>query len=503
MKKVTIGACLLMIISLASGLAQETQPTPPAAKKECQKSECAKTECPKTQAKAKANCEKAQCDKEKCAKAACDKAKCDKAVAAKATTVAKKSDCPKCKDGKCDKEKCAKANCEKTKCDSSKDAKAVATKAGTIAKADTPKAKCACTKCDCPKGKCASGKCEKCNAANKVATATAKCTKCPDGKCKCDKSQGACTQCHQGTSRTAAMQATQKSAAKDAKNEALIARKKAFAKMKKLHALEDNQAKARAIELLLKDGKVEWLDPNLKIEVPDVELLRLRNWQDLQGHPEIHSFPATPAYQLGIIVNPENGKLVVTDLAKGSPAEKAGFKKGDQIIAVNRIRLNSLEALRSIVSAAGSQPLHVSVQRGDKTETINVTPQKSEASAQLPNKFLEQKNRLMALKATELKKKAVQVPTRPKNIKPQGQPAPSKLTRPSQPPRSSVRPSARPAGQAQPSRTDRRSVVLPPSGASRPTSPRPTPVQRDKNPNAEVERLLKELLKEVKELKQK
>ncbi|QEH40078.1 pepsin/retropepsin-like aspartic protease family protein [Chitinophaga sp. XS-30] len=58
----------------------------------------------------------------------------------------------------------------------------------------------------------------------------------------------------------------------------------------------------------------------------------------------------------GLIIYLIDGRIEVTDVIKGSPAEKAGFKKGDFILAVNNNFSNSLQVYRDQLKNIGTRP---------------------------------------------------------------------------------------------------------------------------------------------------
>lgn len=65
----------------------------------------------------------------------------------------------------------------------------------------------------------------------------------------------------------------------------------------------------------------------------------------------------------GLVLYLIDGHVQITDIIKGSPAEKAGFKKGDVIIAVNNNFSNNLQLYREILKNIGSRPTIV-IMRG-------------------------------------------------------------------------------------------------------------------------------------------
>ncbi|MVT07093.1 PDZ domain-containing protein [Chitinophaga sp. ysch24] len=58
----------------------------------------------------------------------------------------------------------------------------------------------------------------------------------------------------------------------------------------------------------------------------------------------------------GLIIYLINGRVEVTDIIKGSPAEKAGFKKGDIIVAINNSFSSNLQQYRDMLKNIGTRP---------------------------------------------------------------------------------------------------------------------------------------------------
>jgi S1-C subfamily serine protease len=79
-----------------------------------------------------------------------------------------------------------------------------------------------------------------------------------------------------------------------------------------------------------------------------------------------------------------SGTLKVADVAKGSPAAKAGLKSGDVVVAVNGYDLSSSEARATCASKAdcsvGSSVTYT-VKRGHSTKDIKLKLEKMPASA--------------------------------------------------------------------------------------------------------------------------
>lgn len=58
----------------------------------------------------------------------------------------------------------------------------------------------------------------------------------------------------------------------------------------------------------------------------------------------------------GLIIYLIDGRIEITDIIKNSPAEKAGFKKGDIILAINNNFSNNLQVYRDLLKNVGTRP---------------------------------------------------------------------------------------------------------------------------------------------------
>ncbi len=105
-------------------------------------------------------------------------------------------------------------------------------------------------------------------------------------------------------------------------------------------------------------------------------------------------------YDLGISALPEL-KAIIGDLSAGFPAEKADLKKGDQIIAINGIPIDSWRQMQSIISSSGGAELTISIRREGDVFKVNLTPQ-----------FVEHKNHLGQVE----KRYLIGISNRPMNI---------------------------------------------------------------------------------------
>ncbi len=80
----------------------------------------------------------------------------------------------------------------------------------------------------------------------------------------------------------------------------------------------------------------------------------------------------TPELAKEFVLEKSTGALV-TDIFSGSPAEKAGLKRGDVILEVNEKKIRNVESLRNVVaqSKAGST-MHLNILRDGKTMEVSV-----------------------------------------------------------------------------------------------------------------------------------
>ncbi len=65
---------------------------------------------------------------------------------------------------------------------------------------------------------------------------------------------------------------------------------------------------------------------------------------------------------------------VITDLEPGMPAEKAGLKVGDIIVAVNGQPIKAIAQMISLLQKTKEAPVEVTVQRGTQQLTVTMRP---------------------------------------------------------------------------------------------------------------------------------
>ena len=107
-----------------------------------------------------------------------------------------------------------------------------------------------------------------------------------------------------------------------------------------------------------------------------IEFLVKRNGEEKTLTTEF-SIPKTKWYkrkgmrEVGIWV--EN-KIILENVLKGGPAEKAGLKAGDQIISANGESMRSRQRLMELIKNSESKELLLVVKRGEGEERIPVKP---------------------------------------------------------------------------------------------------------------------------------
>jgi len=106
----------------------------------------------------------------------------------------------------------------------------------------------------------------------------------------------------------------------------------------------------------------------------DVEVDRQGKPMDLTVVPE-----AAGVDQIGVAGwAPKEKKVTITDLQPGKPAEKAGLKEGDQIIALDGKPVPALAAMVESLEVTKDQPIQITVLRDGEQKTFTVQPVLSE-----------------------------------------------------------------------------------------------------------------------------
>ena len=85
------------------------------------------------------------------------------------------------------------------------------------------------------------------------------------------------------------------------------------------------------------------------------------------------NFDTVPRGFVGIEFDDVDDAVVIKKVLPGSPAEKAGFKKGDTITEVKSTSVdNGKDLARALGKAGVGSKLRFSIKRGDKTEEITI-----------------------------------------------------------------------------------------------------------------------------------
>ncbi len=87
-------------------------------------------------------------------------------------------------------------------------------------------------------------------------------------------------------------------------------------------------------------------------------------------------------YDIGISAFPEL-KAIIGEVNARFPAEKAGLKKGDQIVSINGIPIENWRQMQSIISSSGGVELSLFVKRDEEVFKVSLTPQQVESKNHL------------------------------------------------------------------------------------------------------------------------
>ena len=94
-----------------------------------------------------------------------------------------------------------------------------------------------------------------------------------------------------------------------------------------------------------------------------------------------------------------DGQWLVVDIDQYSPADSAGLRVGDRLIAINGVALTQdLDQLSGLVAASGDKEVALSYTRDNKTTNITLNPEKKRQTPVLSAKLLEDNVGYIALK---------------------------------------------------------------------------------------------------------
>jgi regulator of sigma E protease len=112
--------------------------------------------------------------------------------------------------------------------------------------------------------------------------------------------------------------------------------------------------------------------PLLLIVERDSELFDIRAAAEMKTGRDILG-DDVKYYDLGISALPVI-EAIIGEASKGFPAEKAGLKKGDRIIGINGIPVNSWAEMREEIAASGGNRLKLKIQRDDLVFQVGLVP---------------------------------------------------------------------------------------------------------------------------------
>ena len=91
-----------------------------------------------------------------------------------------------------------------------------------------------------------------------------------------------------------------------------------------------------------------------------------RNGADAEGAAQIH-----PAFEGAALTNAANNAgVLVENVADGSPAQQAGLRANDIILAIGRVRVTNVDQLRQAVN--GAQAFALTIRRGNSTLVFTI-----------------------------------------------------------------------------------------------------------------------------------
>jgi membrane-associated protease RseP (regulator of RpoE activity) len=128
-------------------------------------------------------------------------------------------------------------------------------------------------------------------------------------------------------------------------------------------------------------GRIVAISPDQEASLPEGEnqdhadQAQPKYWIGLQGRP-IDSQALRTQLQLADDVG-----FIVENLVPGSPAEKAGLRQHDIIVAVNGEPVGDVTALQKAVSQGDEKPIELKLLRLAKETTVSVTPEERPADA--------------------------------------------------------------------------------------------------------------------------
>lgn len=82
-------------------------------------------------------------------------------------------------------------------------------------------------------------------------------------------------------------------------------------------------------------------------------------------------------YQIGVVMTLNDDQtvgMIIDNLSKGAPAEKAGLRSGDEIVKANGKTIREFEEFSNIIQTSGENPIKLTVRREGKLMDFELTP---------------------------------------------------------------------------------------------------------------------------------
>ncbi|MEJ2037896.1 MAG: RIP metalloprotease RseP [Desulfosarcinaceae bacterium] len=102
-------------------------------------------------------------------------------------------------------------------------------------------------------------------------------------------------------------------------------------------------------------------------------------------------------------------KAIVDNVVEGKPAALAKLKPGDQIVAINGQPVDRWETMQKIVADSKGETLKFEIRRGDKTFSVDITPEESQERDELGVKHTVYRIGIMSTGSTLLEKDKMRI----------------------------------------------------------------------------------------------
>ncbi len=136
-------------------------------------------------------------------------------------------------------------------------------------------------------------------------------------------------------------------------------------------------------KILKIDGKNinTWREANIAFQSNPDSLLKVKVERD--GEIKALEFKASIAPEgLVAIGIGEPLKAIVGNILAGSPAERAGLRKGDKILAINGVKVSDWYGMKSIIEEKANQEVTLLIERDNYQLEIKITPEPLEGKGQ-------------------------------------------------------------------------------------------------------------------------